>query len=223
MSENMNPTSQQYAALQTAYSFFNVKLFSDELPSCLITLQRKNGALGYFSGNRFSSSDESLTTDEIALNPTFFAIRSEEQGLSTLVHEMCHLWQHHFGFPGRRGYHNREWALKMKDVGLQPSHTGEEGGKMTGDSMTHYIIESGSFSKAYEAFEGKGVFNWLDTEGLLLRKFLSNKEGGEQDGDQEPKAKKRSKIKYSCGCANIWAKSGLSISCNGCGQDFEEQ
>ena len=113
----------------------------------------------------------------------------------------------------------------MKEVGLQPSNTGEEGGKETGDSMTHFIVEDGEFAKAYEAFEGKGVFNWLDAEGLILKKFLSTKEGGEQDGDgeQEPKAKTRSKIKYSCGCANLWAKPGLNISCNDCGQDFEEQ
>jgi hypothetical protein len=49
--------------------------------------------------------------------------------LSTLVHEQAHLWQHHFGKPGRGRYHNREWAAKMVEIGLIPSATGEPGGK----------------------------------------------------------------------------------------------
>jgi len=36
-------------------------------------------------------------TDEIALNPSTFRSRSTEETLSTLVHEMCHLWQFHKG------------------------------------------------------------------------------------------------------------------------------
>jgi hypothetical protein len=44
--------------------------------------------------------------------------------LSTLVHEMVHVWQETYGNPSRRGYHNRQWAEKMREVGLQPSSTG---------------------------------------------------------------------------------------------------
>ena len=55
------------------------------------------------------------TTDEIALNPATFHDRTAEEILSTLVHEMVHLWQHHFGTPSRASYHNREWAAKMKE------------------------------------------------------------------------------------------------------------
>ena len=37
---------------------------------------------------------------------------------------MTHVWQHQHGKPSSRGYHNREWAAKMKAIGLQPSNTG---------------------------------------------------------------------------------------------------
>lgn len=37
--------------------------------------------------------------------------------LSTLVQEMVHLWQHHFGKPGRRRYLNKQWADKMDSLG----------------------------------------------------------------------------------------------------------
>ena len=58
--------------------------------------------------------------------------RTNEQTLSTLVHEMTHLQQQHFGKPSRSGYHNKEWGLLMRAVGLIPSSTGEPGGKETG-------------------------------------------------------------------------------------------
>jgi hypothetical protein len=32
------------------------------------------------------------------------------RSLSTLVHEMAHLQQNHFGKSSRTGYHNKEWA-----------------------------------------------------------------------------------------------------------------
>ncbi len=57
--------------------------------------------------------------------------------LATLAHEMVHLWQHHFGKPGRGRYHNKEWAEKMKSIGLQPTTTGKDDGAETGDVMGH--------------------------------------------------------------------------------------
>jgi predicted SprT family Zn-dependent metalloprotease len=71
------------------------------LTHCLVTLQRKRGARGYFSGCRFITKDRTETTDEIALNPVHFDERTTEEILSTLVHEMCHLQQHHFGHASR--------------------------------------------------------------------------------------------------------------------------
>jgi predicted SprT family Zn-dependent metalloprotease len=72
--------------------------------------------------------------DELALNPDNFEDRTDEQIMSTLLHEMCHCWQYYFGEPSRGGYHNREWASKMKEVGLHPSDNEKPGGKETGHS-----------------------------------------------------------------------------------------
>lgn len=83
-----NPTAKTYAALNRAFDFFNDRLFGGELPPCLVTLQRKNKAYGYFAGGRFGSKDGAEITDEIALNPSHFKSRTDEQSLSTLVHEM---------------------------------------------------------------------------------------------------------------------------------------
>ncbi len=111
-------------------------------------MQRKRGAYGYFSGQRFGTKDGSEVMDEIALNPAHFKSRTTEESLSTLVHEMCHLEQHHFGKPSRSGYHNREWAGMMRAIGLMASATGLPGGSETGQKVTHYITGGGAFDRA---------------------------------------------------------------------------
>jgi hypothetical protein len=82
------------------------------------------------------------------LNPDHFKGRSITDTLSTLVHEMAHVWQHAHGKPTRNGYHNKEWAAKMDSLGLNPSSTGAPGGKRTGQSVSHYIAAGGPFAVA---------------------------------------------------------------------------
>jgi predicted SprT family Zn-dependent metalloprotease len=131
-------------------------------PSCLITLQREKRTFGYFSAARFASLDGS-TTDEIAMNPTYFAVVPIIETLQTQVHEMTHLWQHHFGKPGRGRYHNEEWARKMESIGLMPSSTGQPGGARTGDSMADYAVEGGRFLAAcHELLTANFTLSWYD-------------------------------------------------------------
>jgi predicted SprT family Zn-dependent metalloprotease len=42
---------------------------------------------------------------ELALNPDEFTRRTDEMILSTLAHEMYHVWQQTHGTPPRRRYH----------------------------------------------------------------------------------------------------------------------
>jgi hypothetical protein len=107
------PTQETYAQLQQAYEWFNDRLFQGALPNCLITLQRHKGTYGYFSADRFSRRDGSHT-DEIALNPEHFRHRGVTNILSTLAHEIVHLWQHHYGKPGRGRYHNHHRASSQR-------------------------------------------------------------------------------------------------------------
>jgi predicted SprT family Zn-dependent metalloprotease len=79
---------------------------------------------GYFAADRFTARSGEFRRHELALNPDGFIGQSDAQVCQTLVHEQVHLWQHAFGKPSGRGYHNTEWAAKMKAVGLQPSSTG---------------------------------------------------------------------------------------------------
>lgn len=221
----LNPTHDAYAELQQAYDHFNKVLFNSELPNCLITLQREKNTLGYFSTKRFVSRSGDLT-DEIAMNPAWFAVRSVPEVLSTLLHEQIHLWQQHFGKPGRGRYHNAEWADKMEELGLMPTDTGEAGGKRTGDRMTHFIIDSGPFEKACDdLLTDAFIISWLD-------RFPVKLDGMDAELSAlmaEPKDKSATnRKKYSHDCLqgeviNMWGKSGLSINCNECGTDFDEE
>ena len=72
----MDPTKTTYAELPAAWRHFNKALFDNQLPPCLVTLQRRANARGYFSSERFEHRVDRSTTDEIALNPKHFVDRS---------------------------------------------------------------------------------------------------------------------------------------------------
>jgi predicted SprT family Zn-dependent metalloprotease len=205
MSKNKVAISQiEYGALQQAYDFFNAELFDNSLPHVLITLQRHAGSRGYFHPEIFEARNGKDNAHELALNPDMFKGRTDKEIMSTLAHEMCHVWQQECGTPPRRCYHDKEWAAKMKEIGLQPSSTGLPGGKETGQSMTHYIIDGGRFDKAFAKLEEKGVrLNW------------NSKTAGMRGGK---KASDSSKVKYTCpNCEqNAWAKATANLICGEC-------
>jgi hypothetical protein len=196
-----NITEAEYESFQRAYDFFNKALFSGDLPPVLVTLQRKARSRGYFSAERFAGRSSRETAHELALNPDHFG-RTDEEILSTLVHEMCHVWQETHGKAPRTGYHDREWAAKMKEVGLFPSHTGEPGGKETGQRVTHYVIAGGAFAAGVARLRATG--------------FELRWQSRVDDGSRRKKA--ASKTKYSCpNCGrNAWAKPGSKLICGGC-------
>lgn len=206
-----NPTTKAYGELQNAYDFFNAKLFQDRLPPCLITLSRKHvKALGYFIHKRFAQiADSGATTDEICMNPQYVKDRPMMDTLSTLVHEMTHLEQAHFGKKPRGGYHDKAWGELMKKVGLHPSDTGQEGGKETGQRMTHYVVSGGKFDEAAKALvDGGFAITWAD---------------GAVDGKKSAKAGKRTK--YCCPrCESaVWGKADMNITCSDCDVDFLQE
>jgi len=194
--EPETPTGQAYPELQTAYDYFNAELFEATLPASLITLSRKANTRGYYGHARFESTD-GVRTGELALNPDVMD-RPDRDTLGTLVHEMAHVWQFTYGEPSRSGYHNKEWALKMIDIGLMPSNTGKPGGKKTGQQMTHYILDGGPFDASCAKL--------LDSGFAITWRSVPASE------------KKGIRPKYRCdGCrAQVWGKPGLNIRCEDC-------
>lgn len=196
-------TPAHYRAFQQAYDFFNRELFGGTLPHVLVTLQRHANTRGYFAAERFQGRDEEVTAHELAMNPDTFNGRTDREICSTLAHEMCHVWQQTHGTPPRKSYHDKQWAAKMKEIGLQPTSTGEPGGKETGQKVTHYIIKGGAYDRAFDALEAKGfALAWQSLPWAAAGKAKA----------------KNSKVKYTCpDCdQNAWAKPGAQLICGAC-------
>jgi SprT-like family len=174
----------------------------------LITYQRQAHSRGYFSPDRFSGriGEFGRHEHELALNPDAFIDRTDKQIVSTLVHEMVRVWQHAFGKPSARGYHNREWARMMKEIGLQPSSTGAVGGKEVGQQMSHYIIPGGPFVRSYDKLAATG---WK----------LNLQSAPRPGGTKAP----NSKVKFTCPkCGqNIWGKPDTDTACRVCNPNSE--
>ena len=204
------PTLTHYGEFQRAFSFFNERLFVSQLervPECLIVMTRKPGSHGYLAPSRWVNALTEEPLHELALNPLTLGGRSAEDVLSTLVHEMTHAWQCSCSEkPPRKGYHNREWAEGMEAIGLIPSNNGQEGGKQTGQKMTHYIEAGGEFQRAAALLTDIGwTVPYLDVPG--------------------EKKKKISRPKYICPDCGIktWGKSGLQLACMDCSSSMEEE
>jgi predicted SprT family Zn-dependent metalloprotease len=211
--DNVKISHRQYGLLQRAFDHFNRHLFGSELPQVIITLSRHKKALGYFSPKRFTlRQDNSAQVHEIAMNPDYF--RSEittERSLSTLVHEMTHLWQEEFGKnKPRKAYHNREWADKMEALGLMPSSTGANGGKRTGQKCSHYIMQGGAFAHVAANFLAEAHDALLINAKPVLSGLLAKK------------AAKKNKVCYRCkSCGQkAWAKPSALLMCGQCQENM---
>jgi hypothetical protein len=122
---------------------------------------------------------------------------------------MAHQWQQQHGKPSRTSYHNKEWAKKMREVGLVPSDTGAPGGKEVGQKVSHYIEAGGPFAVACAD---------LLNSGRVELAYI------ERWGDEDARKKKAaSKTKYTCpGCAtNAWAKPATRLICGDCEQEMQ--
>lgn len=237
------PTKQTYAELQHVFDVFNERLFDGQLPACLITLQRKGNSYGYFSSKRFGNRNGEVT-DELALNPEFFGTVPLVEVLQTMAHEMCHMWQAHFGNPGRARYHNKEWATKMLTIGLMPSSTGKPGGKQTGDCMADYPLPGGLFMRVVEEMlTSQFKVSWYDrfphqhVKDVSDNSYALTIEDELPDGATEvatenegaapieplPQTNGSNRSKYHCACGiNLWGKPQLRIVCCECNEQFAE-
>ena len=205
---------EDYLSLERAFKFYNEKLFQGKLNPVAFTMGRKARMIGCYRPISFVSRQGSEEIAEIQFNPDYMD-RTIEEVLSTLVHEMFHHAQHSYGNPGRPGYHNKEWGAWMDEAGLTPSSTGAEGGKRTGQSMSHYIAPGGLFETVTKGLVGDDFsLKWCSVVGKGLL-----------GPAKAPKPRKKSKIKYSCPeCQqNAWAKPNALLACGRCKCDLEAQ
>jgi len=100
----------------------------------------------------------------------------------------------------------------MDAIGLPPSHTGQPGGKRTGQQMSHYIREGGPFDRACAALLARGFgITWAD-------RAVASHPGGK-------KTRSGVRVKYSCpSCGlNAWAKPESALVCGTCLQPLSAE
>ncbi len=238
-SKNHIPTTEFYTLFQFIYDYLNDMLFGAELPNCMIVITRKRNTFGYFIAGRWRN-DESVRTDEIAINPTYFDRHPLVEMLQTITHEMCHLWQYHYGEKkSMRTYHNMEWSEKMESIGLMPSDTGIAGGKRVGMRMMDYPLKGGGFISVVNELIQHESFKhlWFDRfkkndnaasfsqnhnfyQDLGLENTLTEIHQSD-DYVLSVSDKKKVKTKYYCPLCqvNVWGKPHLILKC-GCSENY---
>jgi predicted SprT family Zn-dependent metalloprotease len=212
-----DPTNAQFAAYRAMWAYFNTVLFGGSLGHVILNFSRLARSLGFFAPERWRDAGDQVT-HEISLNPAHLKRDNAKDAASTLVHEMAHLWRHGQPNPPRNGYHDRQWADKMEALGLMPSSTAAPGGARVGYRMSHYIIPSGAFERAFEAMPAECHLPWtcgVDDE--------ARGTGGDKKAKKAKKeAARKVKVKYSCpGCElNVWGRGGLRLRCEDCDEEL---
>jgi hypothetical protein len=170
-----DPNDELYAPIKAAFQLFNRIFFDGQLPTPIFTASSHHKrSRGYFKPKSWvRHGDASYRTDVINLNPLYFLDEhgGNREALQTVMHEMVHVWQEYFGTPPRSGYHDREFAKRMKLIGLQPSNTGKPGGKEVGQKMADYIIAGSPFELAVNALLERGFdIPWSELAGVEAKK-----------------------------------------------------
>ena len=212
-SQELAPSLEACAELPHAYTYFNDYHWDGRLPPCMIVYTRRKSCLGYFAPDRFRRID-GVEVAELALHAGHLAARDDRDSLSTLVHEMAHVWRHYLGPLNRNGervtngYHDLHWAREMLRVGLVPYALGCPDGKMTGYRVSHRIQDGGAFDEACRALLDDGFqINWGDR---IVRPRAK--------GEPPQKAAKKDRIKFTCQTCglNAWAKPTARLECGTC-------
>jgi predicted SprT family Zn-dependent metalloprotease len=208
---------EDYLSIERAFKFYNEKIFDGQLQPTAFTIARQSRMIACFRPISFVTRQGGEEMSEISFNPDYLD-RTVEEIVSTLVHEMFHLAQYQYGDPSRNGYHNKEWGSWMEKAGLTPSSTGQEGGKRTGQKMSHVIIPEGLFEVVTKQLVGDNFkLKWCSV-------VAKGAVDPDDDEDGKPKKKKaKSKLKYTCPeCKqNAWAKPDTPLMCGKCKLDME--
>jgi predicted SprT family Zn-dependent metalloprotease len=198
--EKTTPTIEQARVMQYVFDLFNDNLFAGALPQVIMNFSRSSKrTVAFFAPERWKKPGGEYV-HEISLCPRFLD-RGLDEIFSSLVHEQCHLWQHRFGKPSRGGYHNRQWAEKMIEIGLQPKCSS---GGDTGQSCSHEIIPHGKFLKVFEAIDQETVDMIKALEPPILKA-------------------KQTRVKYLCEkCTTIiYGKPSLNLVCGDCNVQYK--
>lgn len=173
---------------------FNTCFFKDQpvpVPVISFAKAKVNNPSHYVEEKNAFGISENININPCHLDRPLWKI------LATLLHEMCHSWQHSYGTPSKSWFHNKEFRLKMLSFGM-----------VTDSKGAHAAV--------------RDPFAFLLKKHAV--RFNTNIEaGGTITVPANQKQKGHSKLKkWACGCTNIRvAVKNLEAKCLKCGNRFE--
>ena len=212
------PNAQLSTTFLQTYEILNRALWAGKLPAnVMFVVNCRRGVAGHYVPDRWSSSD-GQTAHEIAFDGNRLRQNDGLHFLGVFAHECTHLWQYIYGTPGKYGYHNKEFAVEARRVGLETIDLSGDGGKDTGVRVSAKIIERGALDQLYQRMVAAG-FEVTWAQALLNTSSI--------DPQQESlrKKKRASKTRYSCvTCSlNAWAKPNVKLICGSCATKMKEE
>lgn len=229
-------TMQVYGKMQFCMNLIEKRFFLDKgkekLPKVVMAINNRCNScvVAYIQYGALYDKSSKEKIQYFAINPAFLN-RSVPEILSTICHEICHIYENEYIHIARGGYHDKIWASLMTDCGLDPIYL-----NASKTAVTHKIIEGGEFEKFSTDFVnryGEDFFTLQEYNSFLLP-AEPKKDDADNDDDDTPKSPKpdndgkvlkkynRNKIKYVCpDCkCKVWGKAGLNLHCNNCDCDF---
>ena len=231
-------TSQElYTKIQTVIDLVDKSFFSgkkkEKIPQIVFAINNKckSCVVAYVQADALYDKKTDTKLQYMGINPDYLD-RNIGEILSTICHELCHVYEHAYIHIPRGGYHDKQWANLMEECGLEPIYNNS-----SKTSVTHKIVPGGVFEKFVTDFTEKYGADYFNIVSYSIevakrtRKELGIEEPEDDDSPKPDNADKpikkynRNKIKYVChGCGlKVWGKSGLDISCNECMETLEEE
>lgn len=201
--DTAKPPSHPLQQLHHAYHAINERFFSGALPGCEIRFSTRQGSEGHYRPGALPSGELCPALDQIAIG----AHLSSSKMIESLAHQACHQYRQHSRQPPRRAYHDQVWAEKMVEIGLQPSSTGLPGGRVTGQKVSHYLLEGGGLSL---------LIRELHDQGLDIN--LAAAAGPAGAGTRSANKKAWARTKYTCAGCNKSVLGGdqYNLVCGDC-------
>ena len=234
--KNDKITAVIYSKMQTAEKeiekFFFTSKGKEKFPPVLyaINYSCERCCVAYVRPNSLYDTDKKEIVQYLCFNPNYLN-RTLAETLSTMVHELCHVYETAYIHIPRGGYHTNAWCDLMRGCGLEPvffnpsrtavSHTPIEGGLF--NEFAKYFIE-----KYGENYFNITVHDWDDDEPDEPTEPTPNNPDAPtplrpDNWGKRPKTYNRNKIKYVCSCGvKVWGKPNLKIACAVCSESKKE-
>ena len=202
--------------LSKIYNYANEYFFNNELEEVTITIQENLGTYGHVSVSETWFTTDGKGTKELNISAQHLT-RPVEFVVSTLLHEMSHIYNMEHNIKDTSGYyHNRKFKKTAEEIAGLIIEKDEKYG-WTKTSPSDRVLE---FCLQYDLDDIK-IGKAVDLSGFFTRTGTGTT--GKSTGADRPKIKKGNSYKWYCPKCNTIVRSSkpyVNIVCGDCNETF---